>query len=115
MDDFILDHIPKSKSSPETYIQERDTYGKHLQSKKNSATINRRIYLGSIDESSLLFIPPRSNRSYKELAIDMFPSVVSLWLFGLSVLYTYPRCVSLYRHVFPNSNSFIMIHLVINT
>ena len=33
MDEFLLEHIPKTKSEPDSYIQERDTYGKHLQSK----------------------------------------------------------------------------------
>lgn len=112
MEDFLNDHIPKPANKKETYIKESDTYGKHLESKVHLVTINRRLYLGQIEESSILFMPKRDNRGIKEMAIDVAPSIVSLWVVGLSVLYTYPRSVKMFRFMFPNVRSFVAIHIV---
>ena len=61
MDEFLEAHIKRTR--PNTYLLENDTYGKHLESKSYLATINRRLYLGQIEESQILFIPNRKNRS----------------------------------------------------
>jgi hypothetical protein len=81
------------------------------------ATLNRRLYLGQIEESQLLFMPKRTNRTWKETAIDLVPSIVlytqaSIWLFGISVTYTYPVCIRIFRYLFPNVRSFFLIHAV---
>lgn len=115
MEDLLRSHV--KKPSNEIYIQENDTYGQHLQSKLHSATLNRRLYLGQIEESQLLFMPKRTNRTWKETAIDLVPSIVfftqaSLWLFGISVTYTYPVCIRIFRYLFPNVRSFFLIHAV---
>jgi len=33
MEDFLDDHVPKLGNAKESYVKERDTYGKHLESK----------------------------------------------------------------------------------
>jgi hypothetical protein len=110
MDEFLEDHIKRNR--PDTYVSENNTYGKHLESNLHTAVINRRMYLGQIEESQILFIPKRENRTWKETGIDILPSIVSLWFIGLSVLYTYPRSIKVFRYFFPNTKSFILTHLV---
>lgn len=70
------------------------------------------MYLGEIAESSILFIPKRDRRGVKEMMLDLMPSVLSLWIVGISVLYTYPRSVRAFRYVLPNVKSFAIIHAV---
>ena len=68
--------------------------------------------MGQIEESSILFMPKRDSRGVKEMVVDVAPSVVSLWVVGLSVLYTYPRSVKMFRFMLPNVRSFVAIHVV---
>lgn len=110
MDEFLEDHVKRER--PSTYILENDTYGKHLESIVYVAVVNRRLYLGQIEESSLLFIPKRQSRNWKESFVDLAPSVVSFWFVGFSVLYTYPRSVKWFKKLFPNTKSFILTHIV---
>mmetsp|Transcript_7341 Transcript_7341/g.10850 ORF Transcript_7341/g.10850 Transcript_7341/m.10850 type:complete len:147 (+) Transcript_7341:13-453(+) len=103
MDEFLESHIKREK---ESYAGEADTYGKHLET-----TLKRRLYLGQIEESQLLFMPKRSQRDWKTTLQDLVPGIASLWLFGISVTYTYPRAIKTFRYLFPSVRSFVLIHL----
>lgn len=80
-------------------------------------TLNRRLYLGAFDKSELLFIPKREQRTWKTLALDFLPGLVTamqatLWFWGLSLTLTYPLCIKTFRRIFPQVRSFVLIHLV---
>lgn len=103
MDEFLESHIERDQVS---YLGENDTYGKHLE-----RTVNRRLYLGQLEESQILFLPKRVERDWRDTMHDLVPGVLSLWLFGFSLLYTYPRAIRLFKFAFPNVRSFILIHI----
>jgi hypothetical protein len=103
----MADHMP---TRAEAFVSEKDTYARHLDSNPYSATLKRRLYLGAVDEASILFMPNR-DRNWRETMIDLTPSILSLWFFGVSLTYTYPRCVRLFKWSFPRVHSFTLLHL----
>ncbi|CAG9311595.1 unnamed protein product [Blepharisma stoltei] len=104
MDEFLEDHMKRAR--PDTYLSENNTYGKHLE-----VTLNRRLYLGQIEESRILFVPKQKNYSWSSYLFTLVPTIASLWAFGISLTYTYPRCIRAFRYLFPNVKSFFLIHL----
>ncbi|MEE4248582.1 MAG: hypothetical protein V2I33_24655 [Kangiellaceae bacterium] len=104
MEDFLTRHMPKAEESASA--ENFDTYSSHMET-----TINRRKYLGSRTPGHILWAPQRDTYTFRDIARDLAPTVISAWCFGLSLTITYPLCVKTFRRVFPGVNSFILTHL----